>query len=134
MWLLVNYTKPTNTLYWNWYLLRAGNYKWASGLLENSWQLQNNTVNGTMSKTPNRVINQVIQYFLTHCFTFLTKFWMLQVRKSHSCKISAIFFQCCFMIETQVLMAVSDFFGFFSRNNLLEGSFLPFSMGDLFFR
>ena len=40
---------------------------------------------------------------------------MLQVRKSHSCGISAIFFQCCFMIETQVLITVSDFFCFFSR-------------------
>ena len=31
MWLLVNHTKPTNTFYWNWYILRAGNYKSASG-------------------------------------------------------------------------------------------------------
>ena len=95
-WLQVNHTKPTNTLCWNWYLLTGGNYKSVSGHLENSWQLQNNTINSAMSK----MINQVI-YFLTSCFTFLTKFWMLQVRKSHSCRISAIFFQCCFMTETQ---------------------------------
>ena len=30
MWLLVNYTKPTNILYCNWYLLRADNYKSAA--------------------------------------------------------------------------------------------------------
>ena len=35
---------------------------------------------------------------------------MLQVRKSHYFGISAIFFQCYFMIETQVLMTLSDFF------------------------
>ena len=48
---------------------------------------------------------------------------MLQVKKLHSCGISAIFFQCCFMIETQILMTVSDFLGFFSRNHFLEGDF-----------
>ena len=48
---------------------------------------------------------------------------MLQVRKSHSCGISAISCQCCFMIETQVFMAGSDFSGFFSRNHFLEGGF-----------
>ena len=37
---------------------------------------------------------------------------MSQVRKSCSCGISAIYFQCCFMIETQVLMIVSNFSGF----------------------
>ena len=89
------------------------NYKSASGQLENSWWLQNNTINGAMSITTNFVINQVIWYFLTNCFTFLTKGWMPQVRKSCSCGISAIFFQCFFMVETQVLMTVSDFSGFF---------------------
>ena len=128
MWLLVNHTKPTNTLYWNWYLLTAGNYKLASGQLENTGQLQNNSVNGAMSKTTNRVINQVIWYFITNCFTFPTKLWMLQVRKSHSYGISAIFFQCWFMIETQILMTVSDLFGLFTRNHFLEGSF-TFSQG-----
>ena len=48
---------------------------------------------------------------------------MLQVIKLGSCGISAIFFQCCFMIETQVLMTVSDFSGIFSRNHFLEGGF-----------
>ena len=60
MWLLVNHTKPTNTLYWNWYLLRAGNYKSSSWQLENSRKLQNNTINSTISKTTNHVIHQVI--------------------------------------------------------------------------
>ena len=136
MWLLVNHTKPRNTLYWNWHLLTAGNYKSASRQLENSWLLQNNTVKSAMLKTTNCVINQVIYYFLTHCFTFLTKFWMLQVRKSHSCGISAIIFQCCFMIETQVLMTVSDFFKFFFQESF-HGRELHFSIGGgggVFFR
>ena len=58
-------------------------------------------------------INQVIYYFLKNCFTFLKKIWMLQVRKSSFCGISTNFFRCCFMSETQVLMAVSDFSDFF---------------------
>ena len=53
MWLLVNHTKPTKSLYWNWHLLRAGNYKAASG------QLPNNTVNGAMSISINRVITKI---------------------------------------------------------------------------
>ena len=53
-WLLVNHTKPTNTLYWNQYLLTTSNYKSTSG------QLQNSTVNGAMSITINRVINILI--------------------------------------------------------------------------
>ena len=37
MLLLVNHTKPTNTLYWNKYLSTADDYKTASGnLLDNS--------------------------------------------------------------------------------------------------
>ena len=48
---------------------------------------------------------------------------MLQVIKSNSCGISAIFFQCCFMIETQELMTVFDFSWNFSRNHFLEGGF-----------
>ena len=48
---------------------------------------------------------------------------MLQVIKSDSCRILAIFFQCCFTIETQVLMTVSNFSGIFSRNHFLEGGF-----------
>ena len=39
-----DHTKPKNTLYWNWYLLTVGNYKSVSRQLENSWQLQNNTI------------------------------------------------------------------------------------------
>ena len=45
MWLLVNHTKPTNTLYWNEYILTVGNYKLANGILQDTGQLQNNTVN-----------------------------------------------------------------------------------------
>ena len=50
---------------------------------------------------------------------------MLQVRKSHFCAISAIFFQCYVMSQTQELMTVSDFGGGgggggVSRNSFLE--------------
>ena len=58
---------------------------------------------------------------------------MLQVRKSHFCGISAIFLQCCFISETQVIMTVSNFFwGFFSMINFLEGCF-TFQWGASFF-
>ena len=57
-------------------------------------------------------ISQIISHLLANCFTFCTKFWMLQVRKSRFCGISAISFQCCFMSETQILMAVSNFCNF----------------------
>ena len=50
MWLMINHTKPTSTLYWNLYLLTAGNYKPASG------QLQNNSVNGAVLITISSVI------------------------------------------------------------------------------
>ena len=50
MWFLVNHTKPINTF----------ELKSASGKLQNSGQLQNNTVNGVMSITVNRVIIKVI--------------------------------------------------------------------------
>ena len=53
---------------------------------------------------------------------------------------STIFFQCCFMSETKVLMTVSDFSGFFSRNHFLEEGFIfqwrgggIFSVGGLNF-
>ena len=51
MWLLVNHTEPTNTLYWNNYILTVGIYKSASR------QIQNNSVNGAMLITMNRMIN-----------------------------------------------------------------------------
>ena len=51
---------------------------------------------------------------------------MLQVRKSRSCGISAIFSKCCFMIETQVLLTVSNFF--FQES--FPGRRLHFSMGS----
>ena len=56
MWLLVNYAKQKATLYWKEYILTAGNYKSASGQIENSGQLQNNYGNGAMSIAINRVI------------------------------------------------------------------------------
>ena len=49
---------------------------------------------------------------------------MLQARESLSSGIFAIFFQCWFMIETQVLMTLSNFLVFFSRNHFLEGASL----------
>ena len=72
-------------------------------------------------------INQVISYLLSNCFPFLTKFWMLQVRKSRFSGISAIFFQCCFMSRTEVLITVSNFFGFFFQESF-PGRGLCFSM------
>ena len=47
----------TNTLYWNKYLLTEDNYKSAKELLQNSGQLQNNSVNNSMFITINRAIN-----------------------------------------------------------------------------
>ena len=44
-----------------------------------------------------------------------------------------IFFQCCFMSETQVLMTVSNFRGFFSRNHFLRGGF-TFQWGNFIFK
>ena len=35
------------------------------------------------------------------------------MRRSRFCGIFVIFSQCCFMSETQVLMTISDFLGFF---------------------
>ena len=51
MWLVVNHTKSTNTLYWTKYLLTAGNYKSASG------QLQNNSFNGDDNQTCDYTLN-----------------------------------------------------------------------------
>ena len=47
---------------------------------------------------------------------------MLQVRKLHFCGISAIFSSVVLFVK-QVLMAVSDFSGFISKNHFLEGDF-----------
>ena len=65
MWLLVNHTKPTNTLYWNQYFLAASIYKSASEKLQNSEQLQNNTLNGAKSITINRAIIAFIGVIIT---------------------------------------------------------------------
>ena len=46
----------------------------------------------------------ILTAFHYSCFTFHIKFWMLRVKKSHFYGISAMFFQRCFMSETQVLM------------------------------
>ena len=65
---------------------------------------------------------------------------MLQVKKSHSCGIYAIFFQCYFMIETQVLMTLSDFSDFFlgiiswKGASLFNGGRLFFSWGEFIFK
>ena len=83
--------------------------------------------------TTNCVINQVTWYCLRNYFTFCTKLRLLQVIKSHSCGISAVFFQYCFMIETQVSITVSDFSKYFSRNHILEVDF-TFQWGRLFLR
>ena len=42
---------------------------------------------------------------------------MLQMRKLRFCRIFANFFQCYFMSETQVLVAVSDFLDFHFLGN-----------------
>ena len=80
IWLPVSHTKPIDTLYWNQYLLPTGNYKSARGELQNSGWLQINTVNGAMSITVNRVINQVMMISQT-CLKILcfhkSKFWKL---------------------------------------------------------
>ena len=43
---------------------------------------------------------------------------MLQMRKLRFCRIFANFFQCYFMSETQVLVAVSDFLDFHFLGNI----------------
>ena len=55
MWLLVNHIKPTNTFIET-NVFTAGNCKSASGKLQNSGQLQSNSVNGAMLIIINRVI------------------------------------------------------------------------------
>ena len=57
---------------------------------------------------------------------------MLQVRKSCSYGISAIFSQCCFRIETQVSMTVTNFLAFFLGIISWKGASL-FNGGGLFF-
>ena len=57
---------------------------------------------------------------------------MLQERRPRFRGIFTTFFQCYFMSETQVLMIVSDFLGFFSRNYFLEGGF-TFQWGGIWF-
>ena len=59
---------------------------------------------------------------------------MLQVRKSCSCGISDIFFQCCFMIETSINDSFRFSKFFFSRNHFLEEGFTFQWRGGLFFR
>ena len=48
------------------YVSTAGNYKSVSGKLQNSRQLQNNSVNGAVLITVNRVVNWVIASFYLH--------------------------------------------------------------------
>ena len=49
---------------------------------------------------------------------------MLQVGKSHSSGISVIFFQSCFMTETQVLMSFQFFRVIFLEINFWKGASL----------
>ena len=64
---------------------------------------------------------------------------MFQVRKSsHIFGISATFFQCCFISETQILMVVSTFSDFISMNHFLTRGFIyksgvVFQLGGLHF-
>ena len=68
---------------------------------------------------------------------------MLQVRQSHSCGVSAIFFQCCFIIETllkiktQVLMTLIFFVFFLEIISWKGASFFnggfAFQMGGFIF-
>ena len=55
MWLLVNHTKSTNTLYWN-----SGQLQINKRQLQNNEQLWNNPVNGAISITVDRVMNDEI--------------------------------------------------------------------------
>ena len=57
---------------------------------------------------------------------------MLQERRPRFRGIFTTFFQCYFMSETQVLMIVSDFLGFSSRNYFLKGGF-TFQWGEIWF-
>ena len=63
-----------------------------------------------------------------HSFFLLKKFWMLQVRKSHFCGISA----SVILWVKHKLMPVSDFSDSFSRNHFLKGASL-FNGWGLFF-
>ena len=112
------------------------NYKSASGQLENSWWLQNNTTTGAMSITTNCVINQVI-YFLTKLFHLSYK--SLNVRSEK------IMFLWNFCHLFPVLFydwntSINDslwFFRVFSTNYFLEAGFIfqcgiiVFQMGEL---
>ena len=75
-------------------------------------------------------INQVIQYFLTNCFTFLTKFCMLQVRKSRNfCHVfPVLFYEWNTIIDEQCLIFLVFVLGIIS----LKGDSF-FIAGDLFF-
>ena len=76
MWLPVNHIKPRNTLYWNKTIETVGNYKSASKQLQNSGQLQNNTVNGAMLITINPVIElqfPLIPFLISVWFNFFAE-------------------------------------------------------------
>ena len=60
--------------------LTAGNYKSASGLLQNSGQLQNNTINGAVSITINRVISTSNHMFKREIWDKFTEFTFFEFR------------------------------------------------------
>ena len=75
-------------------------------------------------------INQIIWYFLTNCFTFLQNFECSKW-ENHVSGISLIFFQCCFISETQLLMTVSNFGVFSPRNHGRGGGGAPWGASAL---
>ena len=85
----------------------------------NLWRISNKTVVEVGIITKAAVNWSTNIKFSNKLFHFFMKLWMLQLRKSRFYGISAISFQCCLMDEIQVLMTVSDFSGFFSRNYLI---------------
>ena len=58
---------------------------------------------------------------------------MFQMRKLRFCRTFANFFQCYFMSETQVLVAVSDFLDFHFLGNISR-MVLHFSMREFVFQ
>ena len=94
--------------------------------------MQNNTIKGAMSKTTSCVINQVIYYFKLLHFSY-------KILNAPSKKITFLWSSCLLFPvlfydwNTSINDSFRFFFGFFCRNNFLEGSF-TFQWGVCFFR
>ena len=120
MWLLVNHSKPTKTLYWNWYILRAGNYKLASRKLQNRGQLQNNTVNSAMSISINHVIKLRIKKGILirmHVYSWsYAKFYLRKIRNK-IWKISRSTPSVLLVTEKEGYISTSNLAQIFSRNH-----------------